>query len=194
VYAENRRIPINRVYYTDKFDQISEYAETPVKDKERLVLPFYNSNNELFGIQGRSLDKGQIRYITLMFNKDELKLFGQEHCDTSKQFYIVEGPIDSLFVKNCIAMAGSDAALNKYKTNSVICLDNEPRNKQIVQKMAKFLDDGFKIVIWPDSVKEKDINEFIVNGHTKAELQSIIENNIYSGLTGKIKLNSWKKV
>ena len=191
LYAESRQIPLDRVYYTDKFDVISEYAETPVKDKERLILPFYKEDGTLFGIQGRSLDKGQIRYITLMFDKDHPKLFGLEKLDTSKTIIVVEGPIDSMFVNNAISMAGSDANLNKYKDNSIIALDNEPRNRDIVSKMAKYLDNGFKVVIWPEKIKEKDMNDMFLAGISP---DYVIRNNVYSGLTGKIKLNQWKKV
>lgn len=190
-YTESRRIPADRVYYTEQFDRISEYAGTPVKDKERLILPFFKEDGSLFGIQGRSLEKDTIRYITLMFDKDHPKLFGLEQINDQDTITIVEGPIDSLFVKNSLAMAGSDADLNKYKTSAIIALDNEPRNKQIVSKMAKFLDNGFKVVIWPETIKEKDVNDMIVNG---IEPNAIIQNNVYSGLAGKIKLGTWKKV
>lgn len=190
-YSEDRRIPTDRVYYTEQFDKISEYAGTPVKDKERLILPFFKEDGSLFGIQGRSLDKKQLRYITLMFDKDQPKLFGLEKINKELTIIIVEGPIDSLFVDNCIAMAGSDADLNKYKESAVIALDNEPRNKQIVSKMAKYLDAGFKVVIWPENLKEKDMNDMYLAGHSP---NFIIRNNIHSGLAGKIKLNTWKKV
>ena len=189
-YCEYRKIPLDRVYYTDRFDELSNYAETPVKDKERLVLPLFDEDGKLFGIQGRSLDKDQIRYITLMFNKDKPKLFGLERVDTSKSFYVVEGPIDSLFVKNCIAMAGADIPLNKYISNAIIAFDNEPRNKQITVRMKKYLEEGYHVVIWPDSLKEKDINDMIMNGHNVDE---ILTQNIYKGLSGLLKLNGWKK-
>ena len=189
-YCEYRKIPLDRVYYTDKFDQLSEYAGTPVKDKERLILPFFDEDGVLFGIQGRSLEKDQIRYITLMFDKDKDKFFGLERVDMSRDFFIVEGPIDSFFVKNCIAMAGSDASLNKYKTNAVICYDNEPRSNEIVSKMRKSLEDGYRIVIWPDSIKQKDANDMVLNG---IDVDYTVRNNIYSGMSGLLKLSTWKK-
>ena len=106
-------------------------------------------------------------------------------------FVCVEGPIDSLFLKNCVAMAGSDTLDFKYRTLATICLDNEPRNRQIVQKMSKYLDNGFQIVIWPNKIKEKDINEMVMNG---VDVESVLSENVYSGMVGKIELNSWKKV
>jgi hypothetical protein len=126
-----------------------------------------------------------------MFDKDHDKIFGLDKIDQTDTIIIVEGPIDSLFVKNSLAMAGSDANLNKYLTKSVIALDNEPRNREIVNKMAKYLDNGFKVVIWPETIREKDINDMVLSG---IDPNAVIQNNIYSGLTGKIKLNTWKKV
>ena len=189
-YCEYRKIPLDRVYFTDRFDELSRYAETPVADKERLILPFFDEDGSMFGLQGRSLEKDQIRYITLMFNKDKPKLFGLEQVDMTKQYVVVEGPIDSLFVKNSIAMAGSDLPENKYKTNSIICFDNEPRSNEIVSKMRKSLEDGYKTVIWPDSIKQKDVNDMVL---ANLDVNNIIHENVYSGLAGILKLNTWKK-
>lgn len=189
-YCEKRKIPLNKVYYTDKFDKLSEYAETPVKDKERLILPFFDEEGKLFAMQGRSLDKDQIRYITLLFDKDKPKIFGMNETDMSKPFFVVEGPIDSFFVSNCVAMAGADVSLNKYISNAIIVFDNEPRNKQITSKVKKYLEDGYQVVIWPDSIKEKDINDMILNNH---DVNEILNKNIYKGLSGLLKLNEWKK-
>ena len=191
-YCVSRKIPFNErdVYYTDKFDKISEYAGTPVKDKERLILPFFDEDGKLFGVQGRSIDKNQIRYITLMFDKDKDKIFGLDSIDATKDFFVVEGPIDSFFIKNCVAMAGSDVSLNKYQTNAILCYDNEPRSNEIVSKMKKSLEEGYRIVIWPDSIKQKDANEMVLNG---IDVDYTVRSNIYSGLAGQLHLNTWKK-
>lgn len=88
-------------------------------------------------------------------------------------------------------MAGSDGLSDKYSSNAVLCFDNEPRNKQIVDKVEKYIDKGFKTVVWPDHIKEKDINDMILKG---IDVQSVIEQNTYAGLAAKIKFNAWKKV
>lgn len=189
-YCEYRKIPLDKVYYTNQFNELSNYAGTPVQDKERLVLPFFDEDGKLFAVQGRSLEKDQIRYITLMFDKTKDKIFGLESADTTRDFFVLEGPIDSFFVKNAVAMAGSDVSLNKYISNAIICYDNEPRSNEIVSKMKKSLEDGYRIVIWPDSIKQKDANEMVLNG---IDVDHIIQNNIYSGLSGLLHLNTWKK-
>ena len=126
-----------------------------------------------------------------MFDKDEDKLYGQDKVDMTKTFYVVEGPIDSLFLKNCIAMAGSDGLSDKYFSNAVLCFDNEPRNKQIVDKVERYIEKGFKTVVWPDHIKDKDINDMILKG---VNVQHIVEQNTYAGLAAKIKFNAWKKI
>ena len=126
-----------------------------------------------------------------MFDKEEDKMFGLDKVDITKTFICVEGPIDSLFLKNCIAMAGSDGLSDKYISNAVLCFDNEPRNKQIVDKVERYIDKGFKTVVWPDHIKEKDINDMVLKG---VDVQSVVERNTYAGLAAKIKFNAWKKI
>jgi len=193
-YVRDRSIPssvYSDLYYCDDFAEIARYAKVSLRPSKRLVLPLKNKDNKLFGVQGRALDGSEPRYITLMFDKDEDKLYGQDKVDMSKTFYCVEGPIDSLFLKNCIAMAGSDGLSDKYNSNAVLCFDNEPRNKQIVDKVERYIDRGFATVVWPDHIKEKDINDMILKG---INVQSVIEQNTYAGLAAKIKFNAWKKV
>lgn len=192
-YVSSRRIPYNSpIYYTDNFAELSvKYSETPVKNDKRICFLIYNGNNDLVGVTGRSIEKKtEMRYITLMFDKNESKVYGRERVNMSKTFVAVEGPIDSLFVKNAIAMNGAEGLDNKYTTNAIICFDNEPRNRQIVAKMKKSLEAGFKVVIWPKSIKNKDINEMVLDG---IDAQRVINENIYSGLSGLLKLNEWKK-
>lgn len=193
-YVRFRKIPdsvYSDLYYCEDFREVAAPAGIQVQQSARLILPFIDENNELFGLQGRSIDGSEPRYITIMYKDNEEKIFGKHKVDMTKPFYCVEGPIDSLFLKNCVAMAGSDGLANKYKTSAVMCLDNEPRNNQIVAKLEKHIDDGFKVVIWPDNIQQKDINDMIQKG---VDVQHIVEQNTLAGLAAKIKFNSWKKV
>lgn len=192
-YVRSRNIPssvYSDLYYCDNFSEIASYAEVKLLPSKRLMLPLRDKAGRLFGIQGRAIDKSEPRYITLMFDKDEDKLYGQDKVDMTKTFYVVEGPIDSLFLENCIAMAGSDGLSDKYFSNAVLCFDNEPRNKQIVDKVERYIEKGFKTVVWPDHIKDKDINDMILKG---VNVQHIVEQNTYAGLAAKIKFNAWKK-
>ncbi len=193
-YVRLRKIPdsvYSDLYYCEDFREVAAPAGVQVQQSARLILPFIDENNQLFGLQGRSLDGSEPRYITIMYKDNEEKIFGKHKVDMTKPFYCVEGPIDSLFLKNCVAMAGSDGLANKYKTSAVMCLDNEPRNNQIVAKLEKHINDGFKVVIWPDNIQQKDINDMIQKG---VDVQHVVEQNTLAGLAAKIKFNSWKKV
>lgn len=163
------------------------------KDEPRLIIPFLDKQGNFFGYQGRALRNSQLRYITIMLDETRPKLFGLDDVDMSKTVYVTEGPIDSMFIDNCIAMCGSDVTLPMVPEKTVMIYDNEPRNKQIVDKMQKSLDIGRKIVIWPSKVKEKDINDMVMTGTSKADLSLIISQNTFSGLSGKMALSVWSK-
>ena len=159
----------------------------------RLIIPFYDVDEKVFAFQGRAFGKEQPKYITLKLYENKQKIFGLERINLHKTLYIVEGPIDSLFVDNCIAAAGADIQLPGDSKDVVFVFDNEPRNKEIIKRMYNVIDDSYKLVIWPESIKEKDINEMIVNGKTKQQIQTIISDNTYSGLSALTKLNTYKR-
>lgn len=196
-YVRNRGIDSSMdmdLFYTEDLREIANKAGHSLNrnDKEpRLIIPIRDKEGKLYGLQGRSLIKeSEYRYITLYFNNKE-RLYGLNKVDVSKPFYACEGPIDSFFIKNCVALCGSNTLEDKYSTFATVILDNEPRNVQIVDKMLKYVDRGFKIVVWPDNVKEKDINEMVLSN---LDVNRIIQESIYSKLQAKIKINNWKKV
>ena len=194
-YVRSRKIPENKfdtLFFTEQMDKIAPLAGKKMKGgSPKLVLPFFDEEGKLFGLQVRALDNEQPRYLTLMFDEKQKKIFGLDNLETNQPITVVEGPIDSLFLKNSLAMAGTDGVPDKYKTLVTICLDNEPRNKQVVKKMAEYLDDGYTIVIWPERIKQKDINDMITSG---IDVESVIVENKFSGIAGKVKLNTWKKI
>lgn len=205
VYIEKRRIPEskqNLLYYTDTFKEFTntlvpnKFPEPIKNDESRLIIPFFNSDGLLFAFQGRTLDpKNSLRYITIKIDEDQIKLYGLERVDLSKTIYVVEGPLDSLFVDNAIAMAGSDVAKGSLISGDLVfVMDNEPRNAEIVKKMNAFISDGYKICIWDSSIKEKDINDMVLAGRTVEQIKEIIHSHIYSGMQAKIILNKWKRV
>lgn len=202
-YVESRKIPSNvhfKLFYAPKF---KAFVNTLVPDKfdatvdePRLIIPFVDQNQNLIGFQGRSFSNEGIRYITIMLDKDKPKVYGLESCNLSEKFYVFEGPIDSMFIKNSIAMAGSslDKLLEPYKSNAVIVFDNEPRNKEIVTNVEKYIRSGYKVCVWPEKIVEKDVNEMILAGKQPADIKLIIDNNTHVGLSALMVVNSWKKV
>ena len=60
----------------------------------RLVIPFYDENDELFAVSGRSLETNDkiLRYVTIRTNENENKLiYGLDRVDFDDVVYIVEG-------------------------------------------------------------------------------------------------------
>ena len=202
-YVSSRRIPKTKyksLYYTEDFKKwvtsLSPKYENLPDNEERLIIPYYDNNGNLFAAQGRSLDaKNKLRYITVRFDEDTPKVYGLNSWDKSKQTIIVEGPIDSLFLENSVAMGGADIPYELFDSeNTVFVFDNEPRNKEIVERIDKVIDKGFSVCFFPDAVDQKDINDMILAGATSEQLMKIIEKNIYRGLSAKAKLTNWKKV
>ena len=117
-----------------------------------------------------------------------------DRVNLSKPIYLVEGPVDSLFLDNCVASADANLSVTAktIKSNDItLVFDNEPRNKNIVNLMQNAIKDGYKIVIWPDNVVGKDINEMYNNG---IDVKSVIDSNTYKELKARMQLHSWKKV
>lgn len=163
------------------------------ENDSRIVIPFFDENKNLIYLQGRSLGNNSLRYITIKIN-DGQKVYGLDRIDPSKTVYVTEGPIDSLFLDNAVAMVG-DIDLNYFnKYDDVVFIyDNEPRNLDIVNKMSKIISSKFGLVIWPNKLKEKDINDMILTGYDNLELQDIISKNTTYGLETKLKLATWRR-
>lgn len=201
-YIASRKIPTAqqyKLYYAQKFNAwVNELIPGKMPedmDEPRLILPFIDASGNVFGFQGRSLRASSLRYITIMLDESMPKIFGMESVDYNKKYYVVEGPIDSLFLSNAVAMAGADGNGNGIRNveNAVFVFDNEPRNKEICQRMEACVNKGYSVCIWPKNMLDKDINDMILSGMSQADIELIIDNNTYKGLTGKLELSYWRK-
>jgi len=204
-YAVSRLIPrekFSELYFIDNvknLEQLSEKYRNKIVGKEpRLVLPFYDWTGRLTGISARALGNESLRYLTIKIREDELLIFGTETVDIKKRVYVVEGPIDSLFLDNCIAVAGTAFTkldmVNIPKENMTLILDNQPRNREVLAIYHKMIQNGYSIVIWPSDIEGKDINQLILDGYTKSNLKELLDRNTFSGLTATINFNRWKKI
>ena len=196
-YLLGRGIPeeqFDRLYYCPKFKEWTNkqkkvFADTN-NDDARIIIPLKDRDGNLFGYQGRSLDAdAKMRYVTIMLDEDAPKIFGLDKINPEETVYVTEGPFDSFFVPNSIAMCGSDVDLRSLDYQFVFVYDNEPRNKQIVEKIARAAEQGYRVVIFPKSVREKDLNDMVNSG---INVKDVIESNIYQGLEAQLKLSSWK--
>ena len=207
VYCVKRHIPSNilsKLLFTPHYKQfcdalVPNHGKTIVDDA-RLVIPFYDEYNELIALSGRALETGDktLRYITLRTNDSQDKLiFGMDRVDLKQTVKIVEGPVDSLFLKNCIASGDANLVLCADAISSdkiVLIFDNEPRNKEIVKMMQNAIGLKYDVVIWPDTIGGKDINEIILSGKSQDEIEEIISSNTFRGIEAQLKFNMWKKV
>ena len=166
-------------------------------DHPRVVIPFYDRAGKFFAFQGRAFGREQPKYITIKFDETKQKIYGLDRIDLNKPVMITEGPIDSLFLDNAIAMAGADAdgGITIQHQQCTMIFDNEPRNEHIVNRMISAVDKNFNVCIWPESVREgKDINDLILSGKSASQVQSLIHNNTHSGLAALQNINNWKRI
>jgi len=204
LFYAGRKIPnyfLDKVYYAEDFREwamsISEIDYSNLgREESRMVIPFYDTEGNLIAAQGRALGSHELRYITVKVYEDAPKVFGLERWNSDQHTYLVEGPIDSLFLPNCLAVAGADMSdlgiLNKDKTTLIF--DNEPRNEHIVNKMIQAVDKNFNLVVWPKTLEHKDINDMILSGKSATQVQTLIYNNTHSGLTALQYINNWKRI
>ena len=196
-YLSKRLIDPANFYFAKKFKEWTntkkQTLDKIIKDESRIIIPMYDTDRNLIGFQGRSLGPNSVKYITVMLDDDAPKIYGLDKIDDSKPIYIVEGPFDSTFLDNAVAMAGSDLDIRSFGwSNYIWVFDNEPRNREIVNRISKTINGGDQVVIWPNHIIEKDINDMVLSGHD--DIMDIVNRNTYSGLEANVQFNNWKRV
>ena len=195
-YLEKRKLDATKFYFASKFKEWTntqkQTFDTIGRDESRIIIPMYDEDKTLIGFQGRSLGPNSVKYITVMLKDDAPKIYGLDQVDSQKPIYVIEGPFDATLVKNSVAMCGSDIDLRTFGWSDYIYVyDNEPRNREIVNRISKTIDRGDKVIIWPTSIEHKDINDMVLGGQN---IMNVLELNTYSGLKAKIKFNNWKRI
>ena len=160
-------------------------------DHPRLLIPFRDEEGEIFAYQGRAFGNEQPKYLTIKLQERD-KIFGLDRIDKRKEVLVVEGPLDSLFLDNCIAVAGADVP--NLDCDFTVVFDNEPRNKELLKQIEKAINRGHKICLWPEQMKYKDINDMILGGYTKEEIHDLIKHNTYQGTTATLWFTKWRKI
>ena len=200
-YIKKRLIPTEyyeKLYLVNKFHNFANKVKPGIfKEKyehPRLIIPFFDVTGELFAFQGRAFGKEQPKYITIKLDETKQKVYGLERVNFQKHVYIVEGPLDSLFLDNCLAAGGADLTLRMPNDQVTYIFDNEPRNKEIIKRMYAVIEKDYNVVIWPNHIQLKDVNEMIVSGISVAEIKNIIDKNTFRKLEALEKLSHYKKV
>ena len=195
-YLTKRKLDPDKFYFAENFMEWSNTQKQTfdriIKDEPRIIIPLYDESKTLIGFQGRALKSSTTKYITVMLDEEAPKIYGLETIDRKLPIYVVEGPFDSTFVNNSVALCGSDGDLGYLEGSDLIFVyDNEPRNREIVGRIERCIERNQKVVIWPTNIVEKDINDMILAGH---DVMSMLKLNTHSGLQAKIKFNNWKKI
>jgi hypothetical protein len=206
-YVVNRNIPSryhSKLFYAPKFKAWTnklkpDKFDLTKKDEPRLIIPFIDRGGNLFGYQGRSFFNTDPRYITIILNDDIPKVYGLESVNLNEQVYITEGPIDSMFLRNSLAMAGSHldktaVQIGLKPERTTIVYDNEPRNKYIVEAIEKAISLGYNVCIWPSNMVHKDINDMINAGIISENIQQLIDRHTYKDLLAKMMVTQWKRI
>ena len=195
-YLEKRKLNPDKFYFANNFKRWvntkKQTFDTIGRDESRIIIPMYDRDKNLIGFQGRSLVPNSVKYITVMLEDEAPKIYGLDSIDEKLPVYVVEGPFDSTFVNNSVALCGSDGDLGYLEgSDTILVYDNEPRNREIVGRIGRCIERNQKVVIWPSNIIEKDINDMVLAGH---DVMSMLKLNTYSGLEAKLKFNTWKKI
>ena len=194
-YLEARRLDPKKFYWAEDFtgfvNSIKPTFGSNVPKEPRIIIPLYYKKH-LIGVQGRSVNPSPVKYITTMFDDDAPKIYGLDSIRGGAPVFVTEGPFDSTFLRNSIAMCGADGDVRNWGVSTPVWVyDNEPRNKEITTRISNTIDRGESVVIFPTNIKEKDINDMVLAGH---DVQSIVESNTCSGLEANLKFTTWKKI
>ncbi len=181
----------NFVATARSLNPLSIDKDSKMREEPRIVIPFMTPDFKIEVIQGRAIGKSSLKYITIKAGDDVDKVYGRHSVDYSKTVYCVEGPLDSLFVDNCVATC--DADLSKADAD-VYIWDNQPRSPEIIRYIDNAILDNKSVVIWPTSpIGKEDINDMILNGHTKESIMEIIKNRTFTGIRARLEFNRWRK-
>jgi len=193
IYLEKRKLDPTKFYYAERFvEYVNSHKQSmDVKEHPRIIIPLYYEKN-LVGVQGRALNSNSVKYITTIFYDEAPKIYGLDNIRRDAPVFVTEGPFDSTFILNSIAMCGADSDVRKWGVSTPVWVyDNEPRSKEITERISNAIARGDSVVIWPTGIEEKDINDMILAGH---DVQSIVESNTYSGLEANLQFTTWKRI
>jgi transcription elongation factor Elf1 len=203
-YVRKRKIPVNAwslLYFAPRF---KKFVNTVVPNKfknldddhPRLIIPFFDQQGKCFAFQGRAFGKEEPKYYTIKIDEDQEKIYGLDRVDRSERIYITEGPLDSLFIPNAIAVSGSSfntPLIGALKNDATVVYDNEPRSPELTRLIKNTIDQGFSVCLWPDTVREKDINEMVMAGISPKKILTIINDNTYNGAEAQLRFVTWRK-
>lgn len=181
-YCRSRLISertIDRLYYSK---DLKNWQGERWPYSDMLIFPFWYDRERVYGFQGRSIKEKVFRTFS---TNDSFKVYNAFSVDPQKDVYVFESIIDSMTVRNAIAMAGADLSptVQRMFKKKVYVFDNDRTG---IEKSIKYLEKGDRVFVWPNSVTKKDFNELLTCGATEEELQRFLTMNIKSGEHGLV--------
>lgn len=182
--------------------------------KNRLVIPFYDKNNNIVFYQSRTILNDDTRLYPKYLSKvnSDKSLYNINNISSNlDSIFIFEGPIDSFFIKNGTAVAGvqenssntftkiQEEQINDFKLYKKIwVLDSQWNDSASRKKTKKLIDKGCTVFIWPEKMGKtfKDINEYCIAKNLDSISPDFIKENSYSGLKADllmVDINRWKR-
>jgi hypothetical protein len=200
-YVQKRKIPkeyYDKLFISNTFMAFVNECKPntfphTIGEHPRLIIPFYDVQGKAFAFQGRAFGNEQPKYLTIKLDESKQKVYGLDTVNLQDQIFIVEGPIDSMFIDNCLAAGGADLTLQTPAEQVTYIFDNEPRNKEIVNRMYDVIDKGYNVVVWPEDLQLKDVNDLIISGMTKIQVKNLISKHTYSGLQALTNMTNYRK-
>ena len=165
--------------------------------KNRLIFPYYKEN-KIISYASRVFlpDDKRTRYL-IKFNTGK-PVFGLDRVDADYPYiFIFEGQIDSMFIKNGIAVSGlvlteeQESELSAFPLHKRIwCLDNLAMEKDEVRSKAiEHLNNGESLFLYLNEFeKYKDLNEYCIEKKQDQVDPVLILNNVYSGGKGLMRI------
>lgn len=192
---------LDGIYFTSNFQKYinKNYVKKYEKEieEDRVVFTLYNINNDLIGFQSRSLNRGiSERYLTVRLDESE-NLIWYNKVNKNEIVFATEGIFDAIVLKNSIAFLNSNPNIEFLKSlfpKLIIILDNEPRNKHIVNQYNRIANmNNVGLFIWPSFLKYKDINELYIDVKGKVDVNGLIlKHSYFSVLEKKMRVVSWQ--
>lgn len=200
---ETRKIPkellCNFQYvhnYKDWIEGFNGEDQPFMKPHPRIMIPYRDRTGDVYRYLARSFTgKFGSKYLYTEI-KEGFPFYGGYKIDKRQRVYIVEGPIDSMLLDNALAIGNATYTRGSFDSlpDYVIVPDNQPRNPEVVASIGKAIDSGHSVCLWPSGMTHKDINDLVMDGLTKDQIMSLIDENTYQGAKAKVKFSFWKKV
>lgn len=191
-YCESRKIP--REVYEKWY-----YSPSGIYNGRIIVCFYRDGKKKPYYFQARAFNnKNGVKYLSRF--GDHNSIYNYFNVDPDKPVIILEGPIDSIFVENSIAVTGlklKDEKLKKFPKRYFI-LDND---KSGYKEAVKLLQKRCWVFNWKKFLKDhpcdgsvKDVNDFILKNKEGIERLTwdLVEPYFTKNIVDKI-FFTWKK-